>query len=183
MTSNAVALPITGVRGRTLAVVAATAAAVAVPQLFHVAGAAAGAGAGFAQTWLPMFVPVMLVALLAGPAVGAIVGVAAPVIAYALTGMPIPAMLPLVALELVAAGVVAGLVSTRVRPVPATLAVVAAAPVVSYVALAIQGLATGGTLAGAGSTWWSQWTQGAPGLTLQLVAVALTLWLIARRTR
>ena len=50
--------PVRTVRGRTLAAAAAVAAAVAVPQLFHLLGAFSGAGASFAQAdFLPHWPP------------------------------------------------------------------------------------------------------------------------------
>jgi len=171
-----------GLRTRTVAAVAATAAAVVLPEIFHLAGTAAGAGPAFAQAWLPMFLPVIVVGLLAGPAVGAIVGLASPLIAFALTGMPAGAMLPLVMVELLAAGAVAGLVAIRRLPlVVATVAVVAAAPLALLLARLAAGLFGGTTLAQSAGAWWSQVAAGAPGLVLQLVAVAVALGLIARR--
>jgi len=162
----------------------ATLAAVVLPEIFHLAGTAAGVGPDFAQAWLPMFLPVIVVGLLAGSTVGAVVGVASPLIAFALTGMPAGLMLPLVMVELIAAGVVAGLVARRsTRSIGSvaggTVAVVAAAPV----ALLLGWLAVG-LLAGNGaafSAWWTQVTVGAPGLVVQLVAVAVALALLGRR--
>jgi len=173
--------PIVGIRPRTLSALAATAAAVAFPQAFHLAGIAAGAGPAFAQAWLPMFVPVMLVGLLAGPSVGAITGVAGPLVAYALTGMPAPALLPIVAVELVACGVVAGVVSgKRLAAAWATLLVVVAAPVASFAVESAVGLIGGSGLASAVGTWWAQWVVTGPGLILQVAAVAITLAVIRR---
>lgn len=186
MTTGTVSLPtvFAGWRARTIATAVATAAAVVLPQMFHLAGAAAGAGPAFAQAWLPMFLPVVLVGLLAGPGVGALVGLAAPLIAFGLTGMPTGTMLALVIIELIAGGVVAGLVATRRLPlVVATLAVVGAAPVALLLARGALGLATGSGLPAAAGAWWAQVSAGTPGWILQLFAVGIALVLMGRRRR
>lgn len=184
MTTSArsIAVPLTGLGWRAVAILAATTAAVIVPQLFHLAGNATGAGAGIAQTWLPMFLPVILVGLLAGPEVGAIVGIASPVIAAAVTGLPVPAMVPFMMIQLVTCGVVAGLVSRMRKPIVwSTLIVVASAPLVLLVARGLYGLAIGSGIGPVASDWLNGITAGVPGLLLQLVVVGLTLSLIGRR--
>ncbi|MDR0283731.1 MAG: hypothetical protein LBI33_02415 [Propionibacteriaceae bacterium] len=178
--SAVVSYPYAGVRSRTIAAVVATVAAVALPQILHVAGTVTGAGPAFAAMWLPMFLPVMLVGLLAGPLVAALVGAVAPLLSLALTGMPALGMVPFVMVELVVAGVVAGLVSGRLHLAPGTVLTVFSAPVALLVARYAVALFTGG-LAGAGPAWWAQVSAGLPGILLQVVVIALTLRVINRR--
>jgi len=140
-----------------------------------------------------MFLPVMLVGLLAGSAVGVIVGLVSPLIAFALTGMPTGMMLPLVIVELVAVGLVAGLVATRglrtagsavtrgLSVAWGTVAVVAAAPVALLAARLAVGLFSGTAAAQSAGAWWTQVAAGVPGLVLQVVAVGIALVLIGRR--
>ncbi len=182
------AVPLVGARPRTLACLIAVAAAVALPQILHLAGAAAGAGPAWAQSWLPMFLPVMLVGLLAGPTVGLVVGTASPLIAFALTGMPAAATLPQLVVELavcgVVAGAVAGFVSTRrMKLAVAIAAVLLTIPLVSFIWLAVTSLAAASGLAAAVSAWLAYWVAGLPGFAVQLVAVGVALPLIGRAKR
>ena len=59
--------PRLSVKVQTMATIAAIAGAVAVPQIFHVLGAAFGLGTGLGESFLPMHLPILLVGLLAGP--------------------------------------------------------------------------------------------------------------------
>ena len=91
-------------------VVAAACAALGIvlPMAFH---ALPGAG----NVWLPMHIPVMICGLVAGPVAGAATGVLAPVLSSLLTGMPAAPILPSMACELVAYGLVSGLLARFVR--------------------------------------------------------------------
>lgn len=76
------------VKTQAMATVLALMAAVALPQLFHVMGRVSGLGTAFGETLLPMHLPIILVGLLAGTYAGGLAGLLAPVISFALTGMP-----------------------------------------------------------------------------------------------
>ena len=91
-------------------VVAAVCAALCIvlPMAFH---AIPNAG----QVWLPMHIPVMVSGLVAGPAAGAATGLLGPVLSSLLTGMPAAPMLPSMACELFAYGLVSGLLVRHVR--------------------------------------------------------------------
>ncbi len=104
---------VTGVRDRTIATALALVAAVVLPEVFHALGAATGVGPSVAQALLPMHLPVLLVGLLAGPVAGGVTGVMAPLIAFALSGMPPAEILPFMAVELAAYGIVAGLLDSH----------------------------------------------------------------------
>ena len=94
---------------KTAATIVAIVCAVALPQLFHLLGAYSGLGTTLGETFLPMHLPIILAALLAGPVVGAVSGAFAPLVSFALTGMPFVANLPFMMIELCAYGLFAGL--------------------------------------------------------------------------
>ena len=97
------------VKTQTLAALAAIVAAVALPQIFHVMGAASGLGTALGEVFLPMHLPIILVGLLAGAYAGAAAGLVSPLISFALTGMPSAVMLPFMMIELCIYGLIAGL--------------------------------------------------------------------------
>ena len=113
----AIRKPRLSVRAQTLATLCAIAAAVALPQFFHLLGAASGLGSTLGEILLPMHLPVLLVGLLAGPYAGAIAGLLSPVVSFALTGMPRPAMLPFMVVELAVYGLCTGLLRNARMPV------------------------------------------------------------------
>ena len=103
------AKPRLSVKVQTIAAITAIIGAVAVPQLFHVLGAASGLGTSLGETFLPMHLPIILVGLLAGPYAGAIAGLLGPLASFAVSGMPGEVMLPFMMIELCAYGLLAGL--------------------------------------------------------------------------
>ena len=201
------ARPLPSVRVQSLATALAVAAAVALPQAFHLAGAALGVGAGLGQALLPMHLPVLLVGLLAGPFAGAATGAFAPLLSFALTGMPVVAMVPFMVLELAAYGLFAGLLrGSRLCasvPVPASdadasgvrggsitpwrwLAALLAAQVAGRVVRAVAVLVAVGVFGNAQvavSSIWTSVADGLPGLVLQWVLVPAVLALVERASR
>ncbi len=109
---------------QTLATLLATAAAVALPQLLHLAGSSLGIGSALGEALLPMHLPILLVGFLAGPYAGAAAGLFSPLVSFCLTGMPRPALLPFMMLELCVYGLCTGLL--RARRIPAFLSVLTA---------------------------------------------------------
>lgn len=101
--------PAVSFKYQTLAALLATVAAVILPQLCHMAGAALGVGSNIGEVLLPMHLPVMLVGFIAGPYAGAAAGVLSPVLSFMLTGMPKMSLLPFMIIELFAYGFVSGL--------------------------------------------------------------------------
>lgn len=99
-----------------LASVIAMAFAVALPQLFHLAGKHAAVGTSLGEIFLPMHLPIIAVGLIAGPIAGALAGFTAPFISALLTGMPLPLMLPIIAVELCAYGAMAGYLKNKELP-------------------------------------------------------------------
>lgn len=151
-------------------VIAAVCAALGVvlPMAFH---ALPGAG----NVWLPMHIPVMTCGLVAGPVAGAATGVLAPVLSSLLTGMPAAPILPTMTCELVAYGLVSGMLARLVRT--GRLAVDL---YVSLVGAMIVGRLVGGALQALifsqGTYSLAAWVSGyfvtgALGIVLQLVVV------------
>ena len=101
--------PRLSVKAQTLATIMAIAGAVALPQIFHLLGAASGLGTSLGEAFLPMHLPIILAGLLAGPYVGAISGMLGPLVSYMLSGMPSIIMLPFMMIELCVYGLSAGL--------------------------------------------------------------------------
>jgi len=64
---------------------------------------------------LPMHIPVLLAGLVCGWKYGLITGLVAPFISSSITGMPIPALVPLMTIEMGAYGLISGLVLQFVR--------------------------------------------------------------------
>lgn len=99
------------IKTKSIATALAVIAAVALPQLVHLAG---GAAAGTAL--LPMQLPVFLAAFLAGPLVGLLAGLLSPIVSFAVAGMPTAVLLPVMMLELAGYGLVAGWLGARRKP-------------------------------------------------------------------
>lgn len=98
-----------GIKGQTLAALAAAGMAVALPHLTHALGAFFGMGTGLGELLLPMHLPVMLAGFVAGPLAGGATGLLAPIINHVLSGMPLASLLPFMVIELFVYGVAAGI--------------------------------------------------------------------------
>ena len=150
------------------------AAAVILPQLLHVAGAQIGVGGQLGQMFLPMYLPVMILGFYRGACSGAVVGAIAPLVSFALTGMPAEKILPYIMIELVATGLLAGMFAKT--QMPSLLCVLS----VQVLAKAIRlGAFATVMLVNVGSINTSSLTVGIvtsiPGLVLQLVAIPCLL--------
>lgn len=99
------------IKNKTLAIVVAVISAVALPQLAHLIGGYVGLGTSVGEIFLPMHLPVIVAGFVGGPVVGAVTGALAPVISFALTGMPVAAALPFILVEIFTYGLVSGLLS------------------------------------------------------------------------
>lgn len=86
------------------------------PFLFHLLPAGSG------EIFLPMHIPVILAGLILGPSLGAAVGILTPLLNTLIGGMPPPARLPFMMVELGVYALVAGLCYRKIRlPLPAAL--------------------------------------------------------------
>lgn len=101
------------VKAQTIATFLAIAASVIIPQICHVVGKNAGIGNALGELLLPMHLPILLVGLMAGPYAGAVSGALAPLVSFALTGMPSEAVLPFMMIELCVYGLVCGILRSN----------------------------------------------------------------------
>lgn len=108
--------PRLSVKVQTIATLTAIVGAVAVPQVFHLLGAASGLGTSLGEAFLPMHLPIILVGLLAWPYAGAIAGLLGPLASFALSGMPGIVILPFMMIELCGYGLAAGLLRNTKLP-------------------------------------------------------------------
>ncbi|KAB7788170.1 ECF transporter S component [Bifidobacterium cebidarum] len=186
-TSRTYALP--SIKFQTAAAALAVIAAVALPQIFHVAGAALGLGTALGQTLLPMHLPVLLVGLLAGPYAGVATGAFAPIISFALTGMPMAPMVPFMVIELAAYGLFAGLLRGMSLPasIPSPIAWLikllgaqVAGRVVDAIAIAVAVYLLGNAQMSVASVAAAVVT-GLPGLILQWIAIPMIMFAVDRK--
>lgn len=171
-------LPRLSFGAQTLAMLGALVSAVALPQLFHLVGALSGLGTALGATFLPMHMPIILVGFLAGPYAGAVAGALAPIVSFALSGMPTLAMLPLMIGELAAYGFFAGLLRNTKLPSFFKLLFVqllgraVRAAVTLVVVLTVSG--TSITL----SSVYTSILSGLPGILLQWATLPLLLFFV-----
>ena len=158
----------------TLFIIMTVAGAVILPQILHIIGAEIGVGGQLGQMLLPMYLPVIMLGFYRGSVSGAVVGALAPVVSFALTGMPAEKLLPYIALELVATGLLAG-VFAKVS-IPSVLRILAVQALAKVVRLGVFATVM---LINSGSINTSSLTAGIvtsiPGLVLQLVVVSCFL--------
>lgn len=163
------------VKVQTLAGLIAIVSAVALPQLFHVMGAASGLGTALGEAFLPMHLPIILAGLLCGPYAAGIAGAASPLISALLTGMPGVVMLPFMCVELCVYGVAAGLLRNAKLP---TLAKVFIAQVAGRAVRALA-IVIGVNAFGSAmqiSVIWTSITVGLFGLALQWAIIPLVVY-------
>lgn len=152
--------------------------AVAIPQILHVVGAVSGVGSSLGEVLLPMHLPIMLAGFAAGPLVGAVAGFAAPLISFALTGMPGAALLPFMMIELCAYGLFAGLLKNVKAPAILKVlsvqllgrAIRAAAILIAVYAFSFDGIKV--------QIIWNSVVTGLLGLCLQWIIIPLAVYRI-----
>lgn len=164
------------IKVQAIAAFAAIVGAVAVPQIFHVLGAASGLGTSLGETFLPMHLPIILAGLLAGPYAGAIAGFFGPLASFALTGMPGAVMLPFMMIELCAYGLFAGLLrNVKLPTIAKVLAVQTAGRAVRAAAILISVYAFGNEAVNVAVIWKSI-SAGLFGLALQWALIPLIIY-------
>lgn len=175
MSMNVISNKKLSVKVQTLGGLIAIVCAVALPQLFHVMGAASGLGTSLGETFLPMHLPIILAGLLLGPYAAAVAGAASPLISFLLTGMPGTVMLPFMCIELCAYGLAAGLMRNVKMP---TLGKVVIAQIAGRAARALA-IVLGANVFGSAinvSVIWTSITVGVFGLALQWVIIPLAVY-------
>ena len=179
--TNSYAKPKLSVKTQTLATVGAVAAAVILPQLFHLIGAVSGLGTAPGETFLPMHLPIILAGLIAGPYVGAIAGVLSPLISFALTGMPGVAMLPFMMIELCVYGLSSGLLrNVNLPTIVKVLIAQAAGRGVRAIAILIAAYAFGNTAVPV-AVIWNSIVAGIFGIVLQWALIPLIVYRVEHK--
>ena len=169
------------IKTQTLAAIGAVASAVILPQLFHLMGAISGTGTALGETFLPMHLPIILAGLLAGPYVGAVSGLLAPLLSFALTGMPTLAMLPFMMIELCVYGLTAGLLWNTKMPTIAKVALTqVAGRGVRAVAILLAVYAFGSNAIPVAIIW-NSIAAGVFGLALQWALIPLVVYRVKNR--
>ena len=156
-------------------------AAVALPQIAHIAG---GSSAGAA--WLPMYAPVLLAGCLLGLGWGWGVGVISPIVSFGFTSlfldgaMPAAARLPYMVLELAVFGLVSGLFSKHIQKnalyaFPAVICAQVAGRLCYFIAAVAFGQSAGAV--------WSIIESGMTGLFVQAAVVPAIVLLVSWAVR
>lgn len=141
------------------------------PFVFHALLGGAGG-----KAFLPMHYPILLGGLLLGPVAGVFLGITTPLLSALLTGMPAVTVLPPMAVELAAYGLVAGLSRRRLRLAPlwSLLLAMTAGRIASGLAVALLGPSIGLRTEPVAYVLTSIVT-GLPGIGVQLVIIPLLL--------
>ena len=153
--------------------------AVILPQIFHGVGLLLGIGGMLGQIFLPMYIPVLILGFYRGPVSGAIVGLLAPIVSFAVTGMPAKAILPYIVLELIATGALAGVFSKAKLPAGfRVLSVQVIAKIIRLAAFAIALYIASGAVSP--TVLFSGILASIPGVIIQL---CLVTYLIAKKEK
>ena len=173
---SSIALRPTALKTKSVTILAAVAASVTLPQLFHAVGLLSGTGSALGAAFLPMHLPVLLAAFLGGPVVGLIAGIVSPLISFMLSGMPSAAILPFMTLELAGYGLAGGLLYKTKLPVIVKLLVaqLAGRAVRALAVLAAVCLLDVQTVQLA--SIWNMVTAALPGIVLQWALIPLLMY-------
>lgn len=175
--------PKLSVKVQTLATVIAVVSAVIIPQIFHFVGAVSGLGTSLGETFLPMHLPIILVGILAGPYAGAVSGFLAPLLSFALSGMPGKIMLPFMMIELFSYGLFAGLLrNIKISSFTKVLITQFAGRAVRAVAI-LAAIYVLGNDNFALSTIWLSVVKGLPGLALQWTLLPLIVFYVDNKSK
>lgn len=175
-------LPKLSIKMKSLATAVAVVSAVAFPQLFHTLGNALGVQTALGELLLPMHLPIILVGLLAGPYAGAAAGILAPMISFALTGMPRAEVLIFMTVELFAYGLFAGIFSDlKFNSVLKVLSVQVLGRAARMLAVAIAIYAFKNESLALISIWKAV-VVGLPGIVSQLIIIPIVFELFCKKS-
>lgn len=170
------------VKTKMLATIGAIIAAVALPQLLHIIGLVSNMGTALGETFLPMHIAILAAGLLGGGTVGFVSGALAPLISFALTGMPTVYMLPFMMIELAFYGLICGLLANKNMP---TLAKLLIAQIGGRMVRAVFIVGAFYLLGSkiAPSVIWTSIAAGLPGLILQWALIPLLIYYINTKSQ
>ncbi|MBQ4165913.1 MAG: ECF transporter S component [Oscillospiraceae bacterium] len=167
------------IKAQTLGGLIALAAAVALPQLVHLIGSHIGTGSALGELLLPMHLPIILAGLLCGPYAAGVAGALSPILSFVLTGMPMAAMLPFMAIELCSYGFFAGVLRTSKMPTVLkvfAVQVVGRAIKAAAILIGFFGFSTSVHPVTIGSSIAAGWA----GILIQLAVIPLAVYLIRK---
>jgi hypothetical protein len=142
-------------------------------------------------TYLPMHFFIFAAALVAGWQAGAIVGLLTPFASYAVSGMPPLTILPQVAIEVTAYGLIAGLLRQKfhLNVIWSLLGAMVAGRLALLIAVFIVQAITGNVYSPLGpsatplTAVWNTIAQSWPGILAQLVLIPTVFWAFGRFSR
>jgi thiamine transporter ThiT len=142
-------------------------------------------------TYLPMHFFVFVAALAAGWQAGVIVGLLTPFASYAVSGMPALTILPQIAVEVTAYGLIAGLLRQKLHlnVVWSLLGAMVAGRIALLLAVFIVQAVTGAVYSPLGPSAtpfeavWNTVAQSWPGILAQIVLIPVAFWAFGRFTR
>ncbi len=145
---------------------------------FHLAG----------PTFLPMHIFVLVGGLLFGWRAGLVIGLLTPVTSYAISGMPVPVILPQTIVELSAYGMISGLLRERFgfQVVWSLLGAIAGGRLALLFSATVVYFSGGGSSSPLGAessplfVLWSVIRQGWPGIAIQVVSIPLLTTLLEK---
>jgi thiamine transporter ThiT len=142
-------------------------------------------------TYLPMHFFVFIAALAAGWQAGVIVGLLTPFASYVVSGMPALTILPQIAVEVTAYGLIAGLLRQKLHLniVWSLLGAMVAGRIALLLAVVIVQAVTGAVHSPLGPSAtpfeavWNTVAQSWPGMLAQIVLIPVAFWAFGRFTR
>ena len=141
-------------------------------------------------TYLPIQFFIFIAALAGGWQMGAIVGLLTPFASYFISGMPMMTVLPQIAVEVTAYGLIAGILRQKfhLRVVWSLLGAMIGGRIALLGTIGIVQAITGnvysplGPSATAFSAWWNTVAQAWPGMLIQLAVIPVGFWIYERLT-
>ena len=145
---------------------------------FHLAG----------PTFLPMHIFVLAAGLLFGWRAGLLVGLFAPLASYAVSGVPVLAILPQILVELAVYGLVAGILreELNLRVIWALLGAMVAGRLALLLSVLVIHVVVGRVFSPIGLeanpflAVWVVMRQGWPGIAIQLASIPVLIWLATK---
>lgn len=132
----------------------------------------------------PMHIPVLLCGLICGPYYGLLCGILGPILSSALTGMPVPAKLPGMIIELAIYGLISGLILTTLKKGNQLLQLYISLLVAMLLGRAVAGVTQAFIFVGTSYTWeaWatSYFVTSFPGILIQLTLIPIVYFALQR---
>lgn len=132
----------------------------------------------------PMHIPVLLCGIICGPYYGLLCGILGPILSSALTGMPVPAKLPGMIIELAIYGLASGLILTILKKGNQLLQIYISLLAAMLLGRIVAGITQAFLFVGASYTWeaWatSYFVTSFPGILVQLILIPIIYFALQR---